>query len=56
MGLKVELERLEVGERALGRHEAHLHQPARRIVDEHQQRAAGVRHFTSYFIVVGVGR
>lgn len=37
--LQIALERLEVAERALRRDEAHLHQLARRIVDEDQQGA-----------------
>jgi hypothetical protein len=36
--LQIKLERLEVAEGAFRAHEAQLHQLARRIVDEHQQR------------------
>ena len=39
MVLKIALKRLEVRRCALAWNEAQLHQPARRIVDEHQQRA-----------------
>ena len=39
MGLEIALESLEIGEGALRGHEAQLHQPAGRIVDEHQQAA-----------------
>lgn len=38
---KVALQRFEVGEGALGGHEAHLHEPARGIVDEDEERAGG---------------
>ena len=39
MGLEIALQGLEVGEGALRRHEAQLHQPAGRIVDEDEQGA-----------------
>lgn len=37
--LEIERQCLEVGEGTLGTHKAQLHQLARRIIDEHQQRA-----------------
>src|SRR5829696_9113021 len=39
MDLEVALQGLEVGEGTLRRHEAQLHEPAGRIVDEDEQRA-----------------
>ena len=39
MGLEIALQGLEIGKGTLRRHEAQLHQPAARIVDEDQQRA-----------------
>src|SRR5690554_1654644 len=36
---KISFQRIEVTERALGRHKAQLHQGAGRVVDEHEQGA-----------------
>jgi hypothetical protein len=42
MRLEIALQRLEIAEGTLRRHEPQLHQPARRVIDENQQRA-GIR-------------